>query len=180
MKERANAELDHAVREALIELHQRVCSDWSGRERELVSLFAFGYLATFFSADNAILKAQAQIGIEVAVKQTGHLESMKTQVCKDLVVWREPAMTAWDGQWQLNRTPLCVMQWKCITPLTVARVNKKTVLAPDVDWLKKFTEQNNDCIGFSVLADLRPNPRCIACDRFESGTQAEDWLVLSG
>src|SRR4029077_1449469 len=109
-----------------------------------ISLFAFGYLATYFHPGNVLLKAQAQIAIEGAVKQTGHLENMGPQVCKDLVVWREPGMTLWGSERQRTRTPLCVMEWKCITPFNAARVNKKTVLAHDTDWLLEFTKQNTD------------------------------------
>src|SRR5437879_3214398 len=56
-------------------------SAWRGREREAISLYAFGYL-TIECHRGAVLEHASQIGIEVAVPQLRGAKR-KRQVCKD-------------------------------------------------------------------------------------------------
>lgn len=81
---------------------------WRGREREAISLYAFGYLARNRSG---LLRHPGQIGIEVAIPQLPG-RSRKRQVCKDLVIWPRPMMTCWDKAGAPVVHPLAVVQWK--------------------------------------------------------------------
>jgi hypothetical protein len=172
-------ELDRAVEGALRDLHRQLPSGWVGRERELVSLFSFGHLSRFFAVENEMLKHQSQIGIEVTVKQTKHLPNMKNTVCKDLVIWREPATTVWNRDGDLNTTPMGVIEWKCKTRFNSARFYEDEILKYDTDWLSEFTRQNPDSTGYLVLADLTSARSRMRCDRFESGRAEANWLALT-
>jgi hypothetical protein len=179
MEDKPTHELDMAVEGALRDLHRQLPAGWIGRERELVSLFSFAHLSRFFATENAMLKHQAQIGIEVTVKQTKHLPNMKNTVCKDLVIWREPGSTVWNQDGDLSASPLGVIEWKCKTRFNSGRFYEEEVLKYDSDWLAEFTRRNPDSTGYLVLADLTSAPSRMRCDRFKLGRAEANWLALT-
>jgi hypothetical protein len=183
MGELPTTELDRAIRESLTSLHQEVAPDWYGKERELVSRFCFGHLVKYFGSVNQVLRDQAQMGMEVRVKQTSRgrttlKTARKREVCKDIVIWPEPFMTLWNKNRKPVNVPLAVIEWKCIAFSSSSREDRQTIAKHDCEWLCDFTSENSGTVGFSVVADLIARPVFIRCDRFESGRALENWLTL--
>src|SRR5437867_1079062 len=87
-------ELDGVLGHALTTFSQAIHEGrWRGRgEREAVSYFAFGHLVPLCRSGQS-LHRPAQIGLEVPVPGIGE---GKSQVCKDVVVWRDPGAVCWD------------------------------------------------------------------------------------
>ena len=77
-------------------------SNWHGRERGMVSLFALGHLSQDCDRDGSV--RLTQIGIEVAVRQLPG-DKKRHNVCKDLVIWPEEEMTCWDGSGEMYHEP---------------------------------------------------------------------------
>ena len=77
------------------------------RERELVSLFAFGPLLSVCRADHPLFDPR-QIGVEVAVPPSG----TKPQTNKDLVIWPDPWQTLWNEAGEHAHQPLAILEWK--------------------------------------------------------------------
>lgn len=131
---------------------------WWGREREAISLYAFGYLAAACERDS-VLKDPGQIGIEVAVPQVPGAKR-KRQVCKDLVVWPKPRMTCWNENRQPVVHPLAVMQWKT----GGIEMDRR-----DAEWLKDYTSLNPRVAGYAVALRLDEKPYVLALTRFRGG-----------
>jgi len=133
--------LEDIVRISLNELAEYLSeSTWRGRERELVSLYAFGFLQKHCKP-KSVLRDPTQIGIEVAVPQLPK-PGAKSQVCKDLVIWKKPGMTCWDRRGKPTRHPLAILEWK---------VNLKKGIEADIDWLSAYSEERPKFAGFSVF-----------------------------
>jgi hypothetical protein len=99
--------LEWVVKQSIEDFFNAVVRDeWRGREREVVSLYAFEFLAS--RAGGSGLRSPAQIGIECAVPQV--LANGKRQVCKDLVIWPEPRMTVRDEDGRPTRTPSLIVE----------------------------------------------------------------------
>lgn len=78
------SELDAVIRESLIEFAGFVAqTGWWGREREAVSLFAFGHLVPRCRGTSP-LKHPTQIGIDVAVQQVLAAQEVGVQGPGDL------------------------------------------------------------------------------------------------
>ena len=137
--------LDNLIRDSLLDLTKFVArTNWRGREREAVSLYAFGFLVPRCRPDGP-LSDPTQIGIDVAVRQlpgTGR----KTLVCKDLVLWPTAAGTCWDENGQATRGPLAIIEWKART---------KDLSNYDESWLLGFSAGRPDFLGYAV--SLCPN-----------------------
>jgi len=161
----ANA-LDKIIHVALKAFFQEVLSTgWYGREREAISLFAFRHLLAHVKA-GSVLHDPAQIAIEVAVPQIPG-PRRKTQVCKDLVIWREPASTCWSEPGHADNIPLSVLEWK----------HGRSVPAEEnVEWLRAFSAGQEGFIGFAMAFDLRAR-RLSAC-RIELGQSHAGWLEV--
>ena len=98
-------ELDDILKKSLTQFVNGIIEDgWYGKEREAISLYAFGTLINFCKP-GTILDAPAQIGIEVRVPKPTRRDSKsscldpqrsqrpKNEVMKDLVIWQAPGMT---------------------------------------------------------------------------------------
>lgn len=132
--------LESLLRESLLEFAQTVsATNWYGREREAVSLFAFGFLGPRCRWGSP-LTSPTQIGLEVAVPQLQE-PGRKELVCKDLVIWPEPAFTCWDESRQPSRRPLAILEWKIGGP---------EASADDVDWLRRFSSGSETFRGIAV------------------------------
>ena len=107
--------------------------DWIGKERELISRFAFSKLVPNVGCDKVFYDA-AQIGIEVRVKQ---VRKGKNDVCKDLIIWKYPHQTVYSS----DNVPLLIMEWK---------YNSKKPSDYDIDWLIDYTQLNLTCTGIAL------------------------------
>jgi len=126
--------MESEIRRMLVEfIKEMELENWFGKEREIVSRFVFSKLLRNIGCCPEF-NSQEQVGIEVRVKQ---VQAGKTEVCKDLVIWRYPNQTVWNSP----EPPLCIIEWK--------HRNKKP-FKDDVDWLCKYTSKFPDCAGIAV------------------------------
>lgn len=138
---------------------------WPGKERELVSRFAFSKLVKNISTCSEFYDS-AQIGLEVRVKQNQGI-NRKEFVCKDLIIWEEPNSNAWTDQ----NIPIVIMEWKH---------NNSKPSEYDINWLKDYTFQNKSCIGIAINIDNKKNYN-LSSTLIENGQIKEEiWLVLNG
>ena len=167
-------QIGNIVQDSLTEFVNDVFdSSWKGREREAVSLYAFGFLQRQIRR-GGILRDPTQIGIEVTVPSDKRLNS-KGRVCKDLVLWREPNMTCWDANGKEVNFPLMIMEWKVFRlPSSRPQISDR-----DVDWLRKYSAFSPSVfVGYTVSLDLLHREFRISVTRIESGTVNHRWLEL--
>jgi hypothetical protein len=171
-------EIDLLVRSSLSALAQdSSMTGWTGRrEREIVSLFCFGYLLRE-CRPGAFLHDPTQIAIEVGVPQvvqqallSGKPHS-KSQVCKDIVLWPRPRMTCWDSVGAPTVRPASIIEWKH---------NEGDVCAYDVQWLAEFSSAAPDFVGYAV-STIPCSGRGIrlSCTRIHQGQALAGWLVIN-
>jgi hypothetical protein len=128
---------------------------WIGRENEAVNLFVFSYLVKEIKP-NSILFDSGQIGIEVAVPQinsTDERNKQKTQVRKDLVIWGKPFMTCWDEKKNPTNCPISILEWKFMG-FREKQKNRKKGFEKDIKWLKDFSRDKVDFVGYAILLDI--------------------------
>jgi hypothetical protein len=167
-------QIDIIVRDSLTEFVADVFgSSWKGREREAVSLYAFGFLQRQIRK-GGILRDPTQIGIEVTVPSDKSLNP-KGRVCKDLVLWREPNMTCWNAGWEVVNFPLMIMEWKAFRlPSSRPQISKK-----DVEWLRQYSALYPSVfVGYTVSLDLLQRKFRISVTRIEGGSADDHWLEL--
>ncbi|MCE9582887.1 MAG: hypothetical protein K8T20_10365 [Planctomycetes bacterium] len=145
-------------------LAEIAASGWQGREREAVSLYAFGALL-----DHAgdLIANRRQIGIEVAVPQI--VAGGKGRVNKDLVVWPGAHENAFSGA-----SPLAVMEWKVDAEVKATRVSGPEFLETE-RWLEEFTAlpQNARTAGYAVHLSFYPPVRAVSLSAFRNGRRRE-------
>ena len=141
-------------------------SAWRGREREAISLYAFGYL-TIECHRGAVLEHASQIGIEVAVPQLPGAKR-KRQVCKDLVTWPRPMMTCRNKDGAPVIHPLAVLQWKTGTA---------PVANDDFRWLSGYSRRNPGVAAYAVALNLWGRPFRLALTKFHRGKPRQRWLM---
>lgn len=169
--------LDEVLRRSLRTLFGDLSSpSWYGREREIVSLFAFGHLVRL-CRKSGVLFDPAQIGIEVAVPQINRKSGAKAYVCKDVVIWRSPKMTSWNTEGRRNL--LCVIEFKSINrnDAKTTERRKKAEHRSDVDWLCRTSKLAAGFVGYAVLIDQRSRVT-LKCARALNGRAAKKWLSL--
>jgi len=130
---------------------------WRGRENELVSLYAFGFLLPRACAPAGPLRS-TQIGIEVAVPQvTNWSPKQKADVRKDLVIWRYPDMTHWNRSEETPNPVLAIMEWKSLNNVGVKEspAQKRRDHEKDVDWLSRATSAESGLTGYAIFVDLQ-------------------------
>ena len=159
--------IDRFIDDSLTEFAKwYVSSDWLGKERDCVNLYAMRYLAGQVEPGAAV-EHLSQIRVECAVPQPeGYTRKAAT---KDLVIWRHPEGTTWDDAWQPVNVPRVVMEWK-------TRRKARAVLdfdTHDMEWLKGFTNQNPGTFGYLVTVCHRKNDRSIAWAKVSKGVVAE-------
>lgn len=161
-------ELDRIIQQSLMEFIEDIFNGgWYGKEREAVSLYAFGYLCKRCQP-NTVLCDPKQIGIEVRVPKP-HGVGKKVEICKDLVIWREPYINCWDKQRQPTNYPLAVLEWK---------VSHRGVYAGDVDWLCALSVDCDEFVGYAICLDLTERKFRLSCTRVHNGLREPEWLVL--
>jgi len=165
-------EIDTIVRQSLIEFVEDIFnSGWFGREREAISLYAFGYLLRYCNR-NGFLKSAKQIGIEVAVPQlspNAQKQKRKQLVCKDLIIWPRPAMTCWDNLGQPVNYPSAILEWK---------TNKAMISKGDVEWLTAFSQLAPDFVGYALSLDFKHRNFRLSCVRIDEKGVDYSWLLL--
>jgi len=165
-----SATLDDIILSALRDLTDFLGAHrWRGRENELVSLFAFGFLLRHACPP----LEPTQIGIEVAVPQVpGWSPRHKADVRKDLVLWRYPEMTNW------NETPgtpdpiLAVLEWKSLNNIGIQErpAQKRGEHQSDVDWLLRSTRAKSRMSGYAVMVDTSA-PITVTCRIVRGGSE---------
>lgn len=170
----ADDALDSVIRSTLTAFTSAVLeSGWRGREREAVSLYATGFLQPACTP-GGVLRDPTQVAIEVTVPGVGALNP-KGRVNKDLVLWPEPRMTAWDDEWQATREPLAILEWKVFR----ARMRgAPKVSAHDLEWLTAFSLARERFAGYSVTMDLAAREYRMRVARCCRGAVQLDWLSL--
>lgn len=165
--------IDTTIQSALFSFADEVLDgSWSGqREREAVSLFAFGPLLRQVDPE-AFLKDPTQIGLEVPVPQVavGDDEShgrRKRQVCKDLIIWPEPQMTCWDRNNDPTVPPAAVLEWK---------FDSDGVSQRDLDWLTAFTINYSSCVGYAITANPPKSDFRLTCTRISANQEQPEWV----
>ena len=168
------AQIDLIVRGSLIEFVDEVLrSSWRGREREAISLYAFGFLQRQINGSR-ILTDATQIGIEVTVPSDRSLNP-KGRVCKDLVVWREPKMTCWNEGWEVVNYPLAILEWKAFR----LKSSNPLVSRYDVEWLQRYSAFcPTSFVGYAISLDLLQRQFCVCVTRVENGHRQDSWLVM--
>jgi hypothetical protein len=163
------SEIDLIIRQSLKDLAEDVfASNWFGREREAVSLYAFDHLLQYCREDS-VLSDPTQIAIEGAVPQIPE-PNRKTLVCKDLVIWPRPGMTCWNEEREPVQYPVVMVKWQ---------MNKTRVSSYDMGWLRKFSKEREDFVGYAVCLDLWPQARRrfgLSCTRVRLGQAHVEWL----
>lgn len=168
-------ELDSVIRQSLSEFVSDIFqAGWLGREREAVSLYVLGYLIRYCKP-NCFLRDPTQIGIEVAVPQLRG-PNKKKQVCKDLVIWRQPRMTCWNSAWEPVEYPTAILEWKVYRAGQASR--GLGVSRYDIAWLGEFSVGLDDFVGYAVSLDLRSRKFRLLCTRVHDGQPNHRWLHL--
>lgn len=165
-------ELDEVLRQALTTFSQAIHeSRWLGRrEREAVSYFAFGHLVPLCRTGK-ILHHPGQVGLEVPVPGIGE---GKSQVCKDVVVWRDTGTVCWDSSGEPTVAPLAILEWKCHTDYPRPQHSQY-----DINWLTAFTTRFPNTAGCLVRLNLTDQERSLSVATIGAGV-VEDWLRLPG
>ncbi|MGZ5244629.1 MAG: hypothetical protein ACXWEY_10890 [Bacteroidia bacterium] len=159
------------LKELLIEFFEEIkAENWFGKEREMVSRFAFSKLVKNVGCCDEFFDS-AQIGIEVRVEQNPADDinlKQKNEVCKDLIIWQKPNQTFWSNP----NIPLCIMQWKH---------NFHVPYMQDILWLKQFTQINPSCFGIALNIDLdneRKRQLQLNATLIQSGSVTENWINM--
>ena len=131
-------------------------NQWRGKEHDCVNMFAHKFLYNKITPDSAIYSLM-QIRIECGLKQPGNDKYLKKSARKDLVIWGEPEQNSWSETWEPVNIPIVVMEWKA----KFKPAHKGMINSHDTEWVRLYTEENPNCIGFVVLVDLTTDPRKI-------------------
>lgn len=174
--------LDEIISRSLKSLLKDISQhSWYGREREIVSLYAFGHLLPLCSA-SSVLFDPTQIGIEVAVPQLKAESNrrLKTLICKNVVIWSRPKMTCWNTESDCFQYPLAVLEWKSVNRIDGAtqRKRKLTEYQSDVEWLRRTSELARGFVGYAVLIFQDSGKPTLKCSRAFNDSVEDKWLVL--
>jgi hypothetical protein len=176
-----SSDLDSIVETSLRSFYEDICSDWGGRENEMVNLYALGHLAKHV-LPGSILSELTQIGIEVTVRQlpkevllkwNPKADKPKEDVRKDLVIWPSPRMCLWKDNVPCN-VPLAIMEWKVNHFRNRDSHPKNRRDYPlDVNWLRETSarEGMGSFIGYAVLLENTRTPKTLLCTRVQAGAE---------
>jgi hypothetical protein len=180
-------ELDAIVRESLHSFYPDICSEWCGRENEMVNLYAWGHLRERVKP-NTILSDFTQIGIEVAVCQLPKevlikwkptAERPKKDVRKDLVIWPSARMSRWKDNVPCNE-PLAIMEWKVDHYFNRnAHPQNRREHLHDVEWLRETSLRSGmtNFVGYAVLVEHTHTPKTLTCVRVQAGNVDKQFVT---
>ncbi len=174
--ERDLSTLEHQLQLAFGKFATELARDlpWA-RENELVSLFAFGPLAECAVA-GAALFSQRQIAIECAVPQrvnTAKSGRAKSDVRKDLLIWRQPGQTAWDAAGTLANDPMAIIEWKGGRAKSSQRESLKR--AHDLQFLRAFVQATRG-EAYSAHVHWRATGWVVSVARLTVDTENMHWF----
>ena len=155
--------IDRFIEDALCEFSDwYVASDWLGKERDCINMFALNFLAKAVEPGAAISEL-GQIRIEAPVPQPAGYT--KITAAKDLVIWDNSHDTVWDKQWNTSKHPRVVLEWK------IKRAGKppKKFDNHDVAWLSGFTDQYQNTFGYLIRVYDGPHGRSIDWAKVKGG-----------
>lgn len=136
-KEKISILLDELKRMFEAYFHGIKQEKYFGKERELISRFAFDKLVKNVGCCELYFDS-AQISIETRVTQ---IQSpgikQKPEVCKDLIIWYKPNQNCFSEE----NIPLCIMEWKH---------NKHFPGKHDIEWLQSYTSENLAYFGLAI------------------------------
>jgi hypothetical protein len=159
-------ELENLIHTSIISMVNHISlTNWWGREREVISLYAFGFLAPRCKA-GSILHHPTQIAVEVAVPQIPGVRR-KALVCKDLVLWREAYSTCWNKRRQPLHVPMAILEWKTGTDKNSGY---------DEAWLTEYSERNKDFVGYSVAMIAQGSATRVSVSKAGRGVIEKCWL----
>jgi hypothetical protein len=144
-------------------------TNWTGRENEAVSLYAFGFLQKECSQEGP-LHDPTQIGIEVGAADTP--KSKNSQVRKDLVIWESPGANRWYPAYKESE-PLAIMEWKVLRP----EMNRHPSTSADVAWLSDHCGKHPGTVGYSIFLDLTDHSAKLALIRVDSTGRSEPLTI---
>lgn len=137
-------------------------TQWRGKERDCVNLFATRFLLPAVHPQAAI-SDYSQVRIECGVPQVKGFS--RPSCAKDLVIWRTPLDVAWDASWKPVLAPWVVIEWK------TRRKGRFDAMFDeyDLNWLVQFTRENPDSFGYAITVDFRDTSRLVHCARIARG-----------
>lgn len=155
--------IDRFLEDAVVRFADWIAeSDWRGKERDCINIFATKFLLPAVSPDAAI-KDYSQVRVECGVPQPPCFN--RPSCSKDLVIWRNPLDVAWDANWQPVNVPWVVMEWKTHRKGRFKRMFDKH----DLHWLKEFSSLNPDSFGYVVTVDFREKTGTVNCAKISRG-----------
>jgi hypothetical protein len=165
-------ELDAIIERSLRSFYQDICSDWCGRENEMINLYAWGRLTKEVRSES-LLHDLTQIGIEVAVRQKplARFPGIVRTVRKDLVIWPTAGMTLWKENVPHNE-PLAVMEWKVNHRFNrAAHPLNRRLHKGDIQWLRDAFLLSGMAMftGYAVLVEHTRVPRELHCVKVHAG-----------
>jgi hypothetical protein len=86
-----------------------------------------------------------------------------------MVIWPEPLMNVWDENRQPVNYPVAILEWKA---------NKTTVSGYDVKWLRQFSSDLPDLVGYAVCLDMLQRQFRLSCTRVHQGEAHNRWLLI--
>ncbi len=161
-------EIDSVVKQSLTDFVGDILRmQWFGKEREAISLYAFGYLLKY-CRPGAVLHDARQIGIEVRVPKPEQLGT-KAEVCKDRVIWPKPGMTCWTAKKEAKNYPLAILEWK---------MGRRNFSSYDAKWLLEFSAASRTFVGYAIRLDPSTKGFRLGVTRIQNESAENDWLVL--
>jgi len=153
--------LDGTVRRSMKAFLEYIRSkEWTGRENEAISLYAFGFLQRE-CRKRGLLNDSTQIAIEVGAADLPK-KSPHSQIRKDLVIWRQPGSNRWYPAGQRSE-PLAIMEWKvCRSGFRSGSSNEA-----DVNWLRNHCKHHPMTVGYAIWLDLRRPPAQLCVTRID-------------
>ena len=81
------------------------------------------------------------------------------------MIWRGALDVAWDLEWNPTTIPWVIIEWK------TRRAGRFNSMFDDhdVNWLKAFSAQNPESLGYAVTVDFRKQSRQVHCAKFQAG-----------
>jgi hypothetical protein len=164
-------EIKRAVEKALGYFIDELPFDWAGKEHDAVSRFVMRYLINECEP-GAALYAPAQIGIEIPVAKPVSLDRQKPSSWKDVVIWSEPGMTAFDQELKPVQFPAAVIEWKVHFKNGRSKAKLTEEIYKDHDWLSAFTDEHEESIGYSVFLETIPEHQ-LSVECFYRGNRSQ-------
>lgn len=148
-------------------------NQWRGKEHDCVNLFAHKFLFEKIAPDAAV-HSLAQIRIECGLKQPTKGNYNKKAARKDLVIWDDPHQNSWSEEWEPVNIPKVVMEWKVKFR---SKPQKEIFNSHDAEWIRHYTEENPNCIGYVVLVNLTSEPRKVEWKHSKQGVFSNTFRI---